>query len=61
MKKSNNSRKFLVSAILWTVVALAVLALFIYTGNPNIYGILGGTALVAFCVAGQWLRYFKFK
>jgi len=61
VKKSDNSRKYLISAIVWTVIALAVLALFIFTGGPNIYGVLGGTALAAFCVAGQWLRWYKFR
>ena len=61
MKKNNDSRKFLISAVIWTVVSLVVLALFILTGKPNLTGILGGVALVGFCVAGQWLRYFKFR
>lgn len=61
MKKTDNSRKYLISAIVWTIISLAVLALFIFTGRPNIYGVLGGIALVGFCIAGQWLRWFKFR
>lgn len=61
MKKSDNSRKYLISAIVWTVIALVVLAFFIFTGNPNTVGIISGVVLVAFCLAGQWLRYFRFR
>ena len=57
--KNDNSRKYLISAIIWTVVALSVMALLVFAGSAEPVGMLGALALVVMCIVGQWLRYFK--
>ena len=51
---------FLVCAIIWTVVALAALAL-LFMSTGALFGKLCGLLLIFLCVLGQWLRYFKNK
>lgn len=58
--KNDQSRRFLIAAIIWTVVAAVAFGLlFIATGD--LFGKICGGVLVVMCVVGQWLRYFKSK
>ena len=56
--KDDQSRRFLIAAIIWTVVAAAACALLIIATGDHFGKICGGV-LVIMCVLGQWLRYFK--
>jgi ABC-type long-subunit fatty acid transport system fused permease/ATPase subunit len=59
MKQKNN---YLISAVIWTLVALLALFVLLFMSS-------GGTAfsraccivLIVLCVAGQWLRWWKFR
>ena len=55
---NNESRRFLVAAIIWTVVAAVALVMLLVATGP-LFGKICGMALVAMCVVGQWLRYLK--
>lgn len=60
MKERNN--KYLISAIIWTVIALLALYLVLFMSS-------GGTAfskaccivLIVLCIMGQWMRWWKFR
>ena len=55
---NKGDQRYLRSAIIWTIVSvIALLLLFMATGP--LYGKICGMALVAFCLAGQWIRYIK--
>lgn len=56
--KDDQSRRFLIAAIIWTVVAAAACALLIIA-TGDLFGKICGGVLVIMCVLGQWLRYFK--
>ena len=56
--KDDQSRRFLIAAIIWTVVAAAACALLIIATGV-LFGKICGGVLVIMCVLGQWLRYFK--
>lgn len=55
---NNESRRFLIAAIIWTVVAAIAFVLLLLATGP-LFGKLCGMVLVAMCVVGQWLRYLK--
>lgn len=56
--KDDQSRRFLIAAIIWTVVAAAACALLIIA-TGDLFGKICGGVLVIMCVLGQWLRYLK--
>lgn len=56
--KDDQSRRFLIAAIIWTVVAAAACALLVMA-TGDLFGKICGGVLVIMCVLGQWLRYFK--
>lgn len=58
-KKSN---RYLVSALIWTVIALAALYILLFmVSGGTAFGRLCGLALVVMCLVGQWLRWWKFR
>lgn len=57
---SNESRRYLIAAIIWTVVAAAALGLLLIAEGGS-FGKICGLILITLCVAGQWLRYVKSK
>ena len=60
--KDKKGNRYLVSAIVWTVIALLVLYVLLFmTSGGTAFGKLCGIALVVMCLAGQWLRYRKMK
>ena len=60
--KDKKSNRYLVSAIVWTVIALLVLYVLLFmTSGGTAFGKVCGIALVTMCLAGQWLRWWKFR
>ena len=60
--KDKKSNRYLISAIVWTVIALAMLYVLLFmTSGGTAFGKVCGIALVAMCLAGQWLRWWKFR
>ena len=56
------NKKYLISAIIWMVIALAVLYVLLFmTSGGTAFGRLCGIALIFMCLAGQWLRWWKFR
>lgn len=58
MKNSRGDRGYLISAIIWTVIALAALVL-LFMASSAMFGKVCGLLLIVLCLVGQWLRYFK--
>lgn len=60
-----NDRKsptyYLITAITWTVVALAVLVVLFFYSTADFVTKLCGLVLIGLCIVGQWLRYRKMK
>lgn len=60
-----NDRKsptyYLIAAIIWTVIALAVLVVLMFYSTAGTFTKLCGLVLIGMCLAGQWLRYRKMK
>lgn len=52
---------YLVAAIIWTVIALAVLVVLFFYSTADTLAKLCGLVLIVMCLAGQWLRYRKMK
>ena len=53
---------YLISAIIWTVIALSVLYVLLFmTSGGTAFSRLCGIALIFMCLAGQWLRWWKFR
>ena len=59
MNKKGDQRYFR-AAVIWTIVAVIALLLLFMAQGP-LYGKICGMILVAFCLAGQWIRYIKSK
>ena len=60
--KDKKGNRYLYSAIMWTVVALAVLSVLrVMTSGGTAFSRLCGVALIVLCLAGQWLRWWKFR
>ena len=60
--KDKKSNRYLVSAIVWTVIVLAVLYVLLFmTSGGTAFGRACGVVLVVMCLAGQWLRWWKFR
>ena len=57
MKMSKN----LISAIIWTVIALIVFYILFFASTADTIARLSGAVLIGMCLVGQWMRYFKFK
>lgn len=53
--------KNLISAIIWTVIALAVFYVLFFMSTADTVARLCGSVLIGMCLVGQWMRYFKFK
>jgi len=53
--------KNLVSAIVWTVIALVVFYILFFASTADTIARLSGAVLIGMCLVGQWMRYFKFK
>lgn len=60
-----NDRKsptyYLIAAIIWTVIALAVLVVLMFYSTAGTFAKLCGLVLIGMCLVGQWLRYRKMK
>ena len=60
--KDKKSNRYLVSAIVWTVIALLVLYVLLFmTSGSTTFSRICGIALIVMCLAGQWLRWWKFR
>ena len=60
--KDKKGNRYLVSAIIWTVIALAVLYVLLFmTSGGTAFSKACGVVLVVMCLAGQWLRWWKFR
>ena len=60
--KDKKSNRYLVSAIVWTVIALLVLYVLLFmTSGGTAFGKVCGIALIVMCLAGQWLRWWTFR
>ena len=60
--KDKKSNRYLVSAIVWTVIALLVLYVLLFmTSGGTTFSRICGIALVVMCLAGQWLRWWKLR
>lgn len=60
--KDKKGNRYLYSAIMWTVVALAALYVLLFmTSGGTTFSRLCGVALIVMCLAGQWLRWWKFR
>ena len=60
--KDKKSNRYLISAIVWTVIALVVLYVLLFmTSGGTAFSKVCGIALVDMCLAGQWLRWWKFR
>lgn len=53
--------KNLISAIIWTVIALVALYVLFFMSTADLIARLSGTVLIGMCLVGQWMRYFKFR
>ena len=52
----------LAMVLVWTVIALAVLYVLLFmTSGGTAFSRLCGIALIFMCLAGQWLRWWKFR
>lgn len=58
MKSSRGDRGYFISAVIWTVIALVALVL-LFMAKSALFGKVCGLLLIALCLTGQWLRYFK--
>ena len=60
--KDKKSNRYLISAIVWTVIALAVLYVLLFmTSGGTAFSRICGVALIVMCLAGQWLRWWKLR
>ena len=60
--KDKKSNRYLVSAIVWTVIALLVLYVLLFmTSGGTTFSRICGIALIVMCLAGQWLRWWKLR
>lgn len=53
------SAKYLIAAILWSAVALFALYVLFFASTTTLLIRLAGILLIAMCLSGQWVRYFK--
>ena len=53
--------KNLISAIIWSVVALAAFYVLFFMSTADAVAKLSGSALIGMCLVGQWMRYFKLR
>lgn len=58
MNGNKGSSRYLIAAIIWTVIAAVALALLLIAEGA-MFGKLCGMVLICLCIVGQWLRYFK--
>ena len=60
--KDKKSNRYLVSAVVWTVIALLVLYVLLFmTSGGTAFSRICGVALIVMCLAGQWLRWWKLR
>lgn len=60
----NNSRSpmyYLIAAIVWTIIAVAALVVLFFYTTAGTFAKLCALALIAMCIAAQWLRYGRMK
>ena len=53
--------KNLISAVIWTVVAVIAFYVLFFMSNADTMARLCGSVLIGMCLVGQWMRYYKFK
>lgn len=58
--KGSNSKRYLISAIFFTVIAVLAGILFLLS-DAGLFGKGCAIVLVTMCITGQWMRYNKFK
>ena len=56
---NGESKKFLISAIIWTVICLFALGILIFAVQTSVFPKICGLVLIILCLSGQWLRYIK--
>jgi hypothetical protein len=61
MNKKKGRNFYLVSAIIWTVIALLVMYVLFFMSDANLMAQICGMVLICMCIIGQWMRYFKMK
>ena len=61
MNQGKSPTYYLVAAIIWTVIALFALYVLIFAATTTLVVKLCGLVLIAMCLAGQWIRYFKMR
>lgn len=57
---NKGDQRYLRSAVIWSIIS-AIALLLLFAAQGPLYGKICGMILVAFCLAGQWLRYIKSK
>ena len=57
MKGGNT--KYLVSAIIWTLICLLALGILIFAVETYVFTKICGLVLILLGLSGQWLRYIK--
>lgn len=57
---NNKSKRYLISAIFFTVIAVLAGVLFLMS-TASLFGKGCAIVLVIMCISGQWMRYNKFK
>lgn len=54
-------KNYLLSAVIWTVIALIAFYVLFFMSTADTIARLSGSVLIGLCLAGQWIRYFKFR
>lgn len=58
---NGDEKKYLVSAIVWTVICALALGILVFAVRAEPFPKVCALVLVILCLAGQWLRYAKAK
>ena len=61
MNNGKSPAYYLAAAIIWTVIALAVLVVLFFFSSADTLTRICGLVLIGMCIAGQWLRYRNMK
>lgn len=56
---NGESKKFLISAIVWTTICVLALGILIFGVQSGLFPKICGLVLIILCLSGQWLRYIK--
>lgn len=56
---NGGNKKYLVSAIVWTLICLFALGILIFAVQASAFPKICGLVLIILCLSGQWLRYIR--